>query len=255
MIVYGVCIGNEERFRLTARDGLTSVMTEGDRLLLRRDQRSIFAAYDSILDEASQLSAVEAVVLLHEDVRVGPRFASEIRYAMAQPNVAVAGSVGARRPKSLRWWESGHLFGHVTETRGDLDWSRGVADVDTVDGLLLVLSPWAAAELRFSAPGYRGFHAYADELCFRALAQNRRVIVSDFEVVHVTQGGYGDRAAFVRGDLTWRRRWRDADAYNGRSWDLNFPLWHVAYWSAPIRVRVADVARRFVRLGRGGFGS
>lgn len=247
MIVYGVCVGDVDRYAAVAEPGIEAVAEPGDRVVLRHGQTSIFAAYDSILDEVEELRDVEAVVLLHEDVRVGPGFQDEIRHAVTRPGVAVAGVVGARFPPSLEWWTSQERYGHVRETRDHLDWSRGVHDVHTVDGLLLVLSPWAARHLRFNAPGYGGFHGYADELCFRALAKERRVIVDDFDVEHVTRGGFGDRAAFLRSDLIWRRRWRDAPAYGGRSWDLLAGIWHLAYLTVPARVAVRRMLQRAAR--------
>lgn len=247
MIVYGVCVGDADRYRTVARTSLTTVLEAGDRVIERHGQTSIFTAYDSILDEVAGLAGVEGVVLLHEDVRVGPTFREELGHAVAQSDVAVAGTVGARYPPSLEWWRSEERYGHVRESRDHLDWSHGVHDVHTVDGLLLVLSPWAAEHLRFDAPGYDGFHGYADELCFRALGAGKRVIVDDFDVEHVTRSGFGDRATFLRADLIWRRRWRDASAYGGRTWDLLPGIWHLAYATVPARVVIAGILHRAAR--------
>lgn len=251
MIVYGVCVGDDHRYRTIAGSSLADVVEPEDRVVLRRGQTSIFGAYDSILDEVAGLDDVEAVVLLHEDVRVGRELPRQVRQAVTQPDVAVAGAVGSRFPPSLEWWRSQERYGHVRESRADLDWSRGMHDVHTVDGLLLVLSPWALRELRFSAPGYDGFHGYADELCFRALAEGKRVVVDDFDVEHLTRGGFGDRTDFLRSDLVWRRRWRGAEAYGGRHWDLVPVIWHLMYAAVPLRVAARRLRVRLAGLRAG----
>jgi hypothetical protein len=125
--------------------------------------------------------------------------------------VAVVGAIGARGVTSLAWWE-GKGFGRAIETRGVVDFGGGSHDVDSVDGLLMALSPWAARELRFDDQSFTGFHGYDADICFQARAAGRRVVVEELALVHHTKGGYGDMAAFKRCDSAFRAKWFGAAA-------------------------------------------
>jgi GT2 family glycosyltransferase len=56
-------------------------------------------------------------------------------------------------------------------------------EVDTVDGLLLVLSPWAVRNLRFDESLGR-FHGYDLDFCLQARAAGRKVVTADLKIVH-----------------------------------------------------------------------
>ena len=207
MIAFAACVASEEKYRRYAVPGLRLV-TEPDSLVAEvTTDRSIFEAYNEVLEALGDRPDLEALVLLHEDTEiVDPDFCAKVRHRLADPGVGVIGVAGARGVGSLRWWE-GETRGRVRETRGLIDWGGGVHDVDTVDGLMLVLSPWVAANLRFDAERFTGFHGYDADLCFQARAAGRRVVVDDLAVIHHTKGGYGDEDAFRRADDAWRAKW------------------------------------------------
>ena len=207
MIAFATCVGSPETYRRRALAGLRRV-SEPDSQLIEADADagSISAAYNEILDHAATLDGLEALVLLHEDVElVDPAFCARIRARLAAPAVAVIGAIGAVGVRSLAWWE-GSGRGRVVESRGTIDFGGAPCAVDTVDGLLLVLSPWAVANLRFDGDA-TGFHGYDAELCFRARAAGREVWVDDLPLVHHTKGGYGDREAYAAADAAFRARW------------------------------------------------
>jgi hypothetical protein len=211
MFVFATCVGSEATYRARALPGLRTV-AEPDSMLVQAtaDQGSIFAAYDEILDAVAALDDVEALVLLHEDVELLDRsFCTTVRARLADPDVAVIGAIGADGVRSLAWWE-GRGAGHVVETRGTIDFGRHPCTVDSVDGLLMVLSPWAIANLRYGPHGLGavgGFHGYDAELCFSARAAGREVWVDRLPLIHHTKGGYGDEAAYARADAAFRARW------------------------------------------------
>lgn len=49
--------------------------------------------------------------------------------------------------------------------------------MEMVDGCILVLSPWAVANLRFDEERYSGFHGYDADICFEARSQGKRVVL------------------------------------------------------------------------------
>jgi GT2 family glycosyltransferase len=98
-----------------------------------------------------------------------------------------------------------HYAERITETTL-CGFPIGVHEVDAVDGILLVLSPWAARELRFDEAFSQVFHGYDVDLCFQARERGRRVIVEQLEVVHHTLDVRS--MGWVQADVLWQRKWR-----------------------------------------------
>lgn len=207
MIAYGVCIGSEDKYQAFARQGLDRCATSQAPIAECRESNSIFTAYNEILEAYRDIPSLEAVVLLHEDVELrDPLFEDKVRHAMADPDIAILGVIGARSVSSLAWWE-GEGRGRCAESRGVVDYGGGSHDVDTLDGLLLALSPWAARSMHFDAATYHGFHGYDADICFQARAARRRVRVMEVDLFHHTKGGFGDEEAYRVADAAFRTKW------------------------------------------------
>lgn len=207
MLAYGICIGSEDTYQTVARPSLRAYAAPDAPVAECRDSTSIFSAYNQILNAFAGQQDLEGLVLLHEDVELrDSAFETKILAALSDASVAVLGVIGARAVTSLAWWE-GDGVGRCAETRGIVDFGRCEADVDTVDGLLLVMSPWAIRSLRFDEGAFIGFHGYDADICFQARARGRRVRVVDIDLFHHTKGGYGDVAAYCAADATFRAKW------------------------------------------------
>jgi hypothetical protein len=207
MIAFAACVGSEEKFRSFAQPGLRLACEPDSPVAEATTGSSIFSAYNEVLDAFAGHHELEALVLLHEDLEiVDSDFCGKVRRRLAEPDVAIVGVVGAREVTSLAWWE-GDGRGRCLETRGLVDFGGGVHDVDAVDGLLLVLSPWAVRNLRFDDERFSGFHGYDADICFQARAAGKRVVVDELAVVHHTKGGYGDMGAYAACDAAFRAKW------------------------------------------------
>ena len=206
MIAFAVCIGAREAFERYARPGLVN-HTEPDSPLAEIDTDSIFAGYNEALDAFAPCPDLEALVLLHEDVALqDSEFCAKVRKRLADRSVAVIGAIGARRVRNLCWWE-GEIHGRVGETRGLIDHGGGCHEVEAVDGLLMVISPWAVRNLRFDADRFHGFHGYDVDFCLQARARGRRVIVDDLLLFHHARPRVRDGVDFWQADATLRRKW------------------------------------------------
>ena len=221
MIAFGCVVGSDEEYGRLARPSLERFAEPDAVVVERRDQNCIHRAYNSILDEVRERPDLEAVVLLHEDVRIArPEFCALVREHLADPDVAVVGTVGASRVRSLAWWE-GVAQGQVT-----WDWLEEPAlhalvdpellqlgpggpptACDVVDGLMLVLSPWAARKLRFDEELGPSFHGYDVDICFQARAAGKRVVAASLPVVHCTTAAITGRASWVRVYQAFARKW------------------------------------------------
>jgi Glycosyltransferase like family len=207
MIAFAACVGTPAKLAAFAAPGLQRVMEPDSVFAELTTDRSIHEAYNEALEHFAAVDDLEALVLLHEDTELlDADFCDRVRAALSDPSVAIAGTVGAAGVTSLRWWE-GAVAGRAAETRGVVSGTPAPCDVDCVDGLLMVLSPWAVANLRCDTVRFSGFHAYDADLCFAARAAGRRVVVADLNVFHHTKGGYGDETAFARADAAFRAKY------------------------------------------------
>lgn len=220
MIAFATCVADPEKYATIAMPGLRATIEPDSVVIEAETETSIFTAYNEILDAVRSLPGLEALVLLHEDTAIRePGFCAKVRDLVALPDVAVVGVVGAREVRSLAWWNAPQRFGRVIESRGAIDFGVGTHDVETVDGLLMVLSPWAVRNLRFDEETFTGFDGYDADYCAQARDAGKRVIVGPLEVEHrhTRQGlarsedGEPDVSsageAFERADLLWREKW------------------------------------------------
>ena len=210
MFAFASVIASPEKFRRCALPGI-ALASEPDSVVAESTEAtSMCSAYNEVLDALAPRDDLEALVLLHEDTEIrDPAFCAKVRARFADEEIAVLGVVGAQEVRSLAWW-TGRGRGRVGETRGLIDFGGHDAAVDALDGLLLVLSPWAVRNLRFDAASFDAFHGYDVDFCFQARAAGRRVVVEPIEVFHHTKGGYGDQAAFARAEAAFASKWLPA---------------------------------------------
>lgn len=209
VLVYGVCVGGSGKLE----SGLLPSLERncpGAVVLTRRDQRSIFGAYNTILDEAAARDDLEAVVLVHDDVVVrDARLEATLRTVLADATIGLVGVVGGIGQREMSWWKAARLAGHVEHATHVDDFTRGTTDVDAVDGLLMAVSAEVARTIRLDGRGYPGFHGYDSELCSLVRASGKRVVVADLDVFHNCKPGPWGKPEYGQAILEWRRRWQE----------------------------------------------
>lgn len=220
-ICFGTCVGYPEKLAAHAMPGLEASVKEAyDHWLPESNGTDIFPIYAEIL-RLARSSKSEALVLMHDDLEFrDPELSSKIREVFKDPSVAIIGLIGARGAKALEWWK-GDRRGAVEDAasgRHDHGFDGGAScPVDTIDGMCVILSPWALENLTLEGLGYVGFHGYADELCAQARSLGKRVVVADIKAFHHSKGGItGDPAAWKAANETFRSRWfpkEDADPW------------------------------------------
>jgi hypothetical protein len=156
---------------------------------------SVCANYNLLLDQVAHRDDLEALVLVDEDLEIADReFCAKVRHAFADPDVGLVGCAGATGVEGPAWWEGSVNAGHVVHRYsehggGDIDafaWARAgtpPAEVDTVAGFLLVLSPWAARSLRFDEALHLGV-GFDLDFALRVRQAGRNVVTADLHVVH-----------------------------------------------------------------------
>jgi hypothetical protein len=160
---------------------------------------SIFRNYNLIIDRVKDRDDLEALVLVHQDAElVDTDFTRRLREALADPDVAIVGCAGAIGVRSIAWWEGAvtwasleHRFREYgggaipggTWNRDHVPVHGNTGEVDTIDGLVIAMSPWAVRELRFDE-SLGQFHGYDLDICLQARAAGKKVVTQDFKVVH-----------------------------------------------------------------------
>jgi len=199
MIVFGSAITNPDVYRRCAEPGIRLAAEPGADVRALPATGSIFESYNELLDEAAHRDDLEALVLVHQDAElVDPDFCVRARRALADPDVGVAGCVGAVGVRSIAWWEASVTLAsfinrYEEHGGGDLEsfswkWDGAppyarVGEVETLDGFVLILAPWVVHNVRFDAD-LSVFHGYDLDFCLQVRAAGRKVVTADFRAIH-----------------------------------------------------------------------
>ncbi len=199
MIAFASAVTKPDQYWRFAEPGMR-LAAEPNSLLVRWEEPgTIFERYNAIMEHVAGREDLEALVLLHQDSEiVDPTFCRELRAALEDPDVAVVGCVGAIGVRSIAWWEGSvtwasfvHRYGGPGEEFPSLTWDpenlppyARLGEVDTVDGFVLCLSPWAVRNLRFDEALESDLHGYDFDFCLQARAAGKKVVTANFRVIH-----------------------------------------------------------------------
>jgi len=199
MIAFGSAVTSQEKYDRVALPGCRLV-AERDSVVIAmpNDGMTLSQGYNRILDQLVEHDDLEAVVLHHQDLEIrNPDFVSVVRECLEDPDVAIIGAAGAPRVRGLDWWEPGPVIGDFEwayEGNGGGtvvkdNWSNfievtGVHPVSAVDGMIIVLSAWAARNLRFDERIDPSAHGYDIDICFQAAEAGKSIVVAGLGVTH-----------------------------------------------------------------------
>jgi hypothetical protein len=199
MIAFGCAITKPEVYERCAKVGIKLAAEPDSEVFALPAVGSIFASYNAVIERAAQCENLEALVLVHQDTEiVNADFTAKVRAALADPAAGVLGCVGAIGVRSIAWWEGSVAlasFVHRYEDHGGGDlpafsWNvedappyARFAEVDTLDGFLLVLSPWVVANIRFDE-SLGQFHGYDFDFCLQVREAGRKVMTIDCKAIH-----------------------------------------------------------------------
>jgi hypothetical protein len=255
LIAFGTAVTCEDLYARYAKAGIDAVAEPGA-LVMTRQGMSLPGAYNEMLAQASARDDLEAVALLHQDLRIeDPDFAAQVRSTFENESVAIAGAVGFTGFSGHHWVDGVQMSGGVDKPlHGQLvrlGWTGpyGRQAVEMVDGVLLILSPWAARNLRFDPRFARDFHGYDADICFEAQALGKQTVVTQIRTVHASIGAVGrSRGAWTRASLEFDRKWGDWL----RSGRRTVPARPYAKPGPSLHERIGGEARAELRRLRGG---
>jgi GT2 family glycosyltransferase len=233
MIAFGSSITDSEAYARYAERGIRLVAEPDSEIIAQAASAgSIFRTYNILCDRVADRDDLEALVLLHQDAEiVDPDFCQKVRAALSDPQVAIVGCAGAVGVRSIAWWEGSVTwagFSHVYDELGggeipaptwdpdDLPAYAETGEVDSIDGFVMALSPWAVRELRFDESlGY--LHGYDFDICMQARTAGRKVVTADFRALHhhsLNLVQNTDR--WIEAHIRVAEKWEDALSQNGR---------------------------------------
>jgi GT2 family glycosyltransferase len=199
MIAFGVAITEVQDYRHYAEPGIKLAAEPDSEVIAQQSMGSLFRNYNLMLDQAAELPGLEALVLLHQDTEiVDPDLCRKVREVLKDPEVAVIGSAGAVGVRSIAWWEGavtwasfvhryrelgGGDFPAMTWDPDDIPPFAKTGEVDSIDGFLMVVSPWAVRELRFDET-LGMLHGYDFDFCCQARAAGKKVVTADLRAIH-----------------------------------------------------------------------
>jgi Glycosyltransferase like family len=200
MIVFASAITDLELYQSYAEPGIRLAAEPDSEVMPFVSVDSLFRSYNIIIERVSQMEDVEALVLLHQDSEIAdPDFCSKLRESLADREVAIVGAAGAVGVRSLAWWEGSPTWGSFTHRYTEhgggeipaMSWDPDNIDpwaqtgeVDSIDGFVIGMSPWAIGKLRFDEALGSKLHGYDYDLCLQAREAGKKVVTQNLRVIH-----------------------------------------------------------------------
>ena len=228
MIIFASSITDAEVYERAAAPGIRLAAEPDSEVLANAAAGSIFRSYNLIMDTVADREDLEALVLIHQDAEIAdPGFCAELRRRIADPDVGVVGCVGAIGVRSIAWWEGSVTWASFVHRYGELGggdlpafaWNGSKApayarlgEVESVDGFVMVLSPWVVRNVRFDE-SLGQLHGYDFDFCLQVRAAGRKAVTADFKVIH-------HHSLDLIGDL---ETWIQAHMKIAEKWDGRMP--------------------------------
>jgi Glycosyltransferase like family len=199
VIAFGSAITKPEVYARCAEPGIRRAAEHDSEIWAQPSNGSISRNYNALLDRAAQRDDIEALVLVHQDAEiVDADFCRIVRAALSDPEVGLVGCVGAIGVRNIAWWEGSVTLASFVNRYdehggGDLaafSWAWDEAPayahtgaVETLDGFVLVVSPWTLRNVRFDE-SLGEFHGYDLDFCLQVREAGRKVVTADFRAIH-----------------------------------------------------------------------
>ncbi|HWJ50966.1 MAG TPA: glycosyltransferase [Solirubrobacteraceae bacterium] len=260
MIAFGCSITAPDVYARCAEPGMRRAAEPDSQIIANAAAGSLFRSYNLIMDSMSDREDLEALVLVHQDAEItDPDFCRKLRDTLRDPEVGVVGCVGAIDVRSIAWWEGSVTWASFTHRYSELgggeipsltwlpDDLPGYArtgEVDTLDGFVLALSPWAVHNVRFDE-SLGQIHGYDLDFCLQVRESGRKVVTADFKVVH-----HHSLQLVTDPDVWIAAHMKVAEKWYGRMPGIGLPDWGAASEDWRHRARKAEAEAGATRLER-----
>jgi hypothetical protein len=204
VIIFASAVTDPDVFERCAQTGVRRLQDAEPNIehIVFASMGSLFRNYNLILDQVRKrgdIDDVETLVLIHQDAEIqDPEFTTKVRAALADPEVAIVGCAGAVDVRSIAWWEGSITWASFTHRYDELgggeipafSWMTEkkppfaqLGEVDSIDGFVMALSPWAIQNLVFDE-SLGKIHGYDFDACMQVRSAGKKVVTADLQVVH-----------------------------------------------------------------------
>lgn len=199
MLAFASPITDPPLYDRACRPGIERAKEPDSIVMARASAGSIYRSYNVLIEEAAQIEGLEALVLLHQDSEiVDDRFCATVREALRDPDVGLIGACGAKGVRSIAWWDGSVTWASFTHRYSEYGGGEVAAftyrgeqhpayaqtgEVDTIDGFIMVLSPWVVQHCRFDE-SLGNLHGYDFDFCLTVREAGRKVVTADIQMVH-----------------------------------------------------------------------
>jgi Glycosyltransferase like family len=219
LIAFGTAIVDAAAYIRYARPGIQAAAEPGAQVFAFEAIGNVCRSNNLLLDAAAARDDLEALVLVDEHVELDdPELCAKLRGALRDPDVAVVGWMGATGVRTIAWWDGRISCGPVLQQFNEhgggrlpacswTDVDAPPAEVDTVEGRLMALSPWAVRNLRFDEELSLGF-GYDLDYCLQARAAGRKVVTASIRAIHHhSLQLVPDKEVWVEGHIRVAEKW------------------------------------------------
>jgi hypothetical protein len=219
VIAFGVSATDGEAYRRYAHPGLELAKEPDSEVYVFAAVGQAARTYNLLIEAAARHDDLEALVLVHPHTQITDRaLGAKIRRALSDPEVAVVGAAGAKGVRTIAWWEGDMSRGAVTQAYHEYGGGKLPAfawkpndpppqEVDAVDGMLMILSPWAVGNINFDEALALG-HGYDVDYCFQARQAGRKVVTADIALdYHQSLELLRDHSLWVEAHIQVAEKW------------------------------------------------
>ncbi len=224
MIAFACVVAEAEPFDRFAGPGMSFAAEADSEMVVLASIHPAARSLNLALDAASSMPDLEALVIVDTYTELQDAdFCAKVRRELQDPDVAILGVLGASNFRGTAWWE-GDVRGSPVEHRYrelgggttvvypwiPISSYIEVGEVDAVNEMVMVLSPWAVQHLRFDEQLHLR-HGVEIDLCHQARAHGRKVLVAPFSVRY-----HGSLS--LNADVMGIQIWQDAHVALSSKW-------------------------------------
>ena len=261
MFIFGCSVTVPDVYASAAEPGFRLVAEPDSEIIANAAAGSLFRSYNVIMETAALREDLEALVLVHQDAEIAdPEFCRKAREALEDPQVGVIGCVGAIDVRNIAWWEGSVTWASFTHRyrefgggevqsftwlqEGRPPYAR-TGEVESLDGFVLVLSPWAVRNLRFDEALDSQIHGYDFDFCLQVREAGRKVVTADLKVVHHhSLELVSEPETWIRAHMEVAEKWQD------RMPRVGLPNWGSTPKDWKHRARLAEAQAGAAHLAR-----
>jgi hypothetical protein len=224
VIAFATTISEPEAYERFAAPGIALAAEPDSEVYAFASVGSICRSLNLLLGAAAARDDLEALIIVRQDTQLSDAgICRAVRRVLTDPDVGVAGCMGATGFQGIAWWEGSVSCGPVAHRYykhgggefAGFPWAAGSAplgEVDAVDGCVLAMSPWVVRNVRFDET-LNPSHGYDVDFCRQVRSAGRKVVTAELAVTrHHSLELIGSPELWIESHVRFAEKWNDGAA-------------------------------------------